>query len=91
MQVTAARKEQFDDDQFVWFLVPVGLRVVAIQHEKTKLYISMNSDSRIFASVNLAFLDFIERTTVFQELYTKDCKFKENVFENYWCIYSSIE
>ena len=56
MQVTAARKEQFDDDQFVWFLVPVGLRVVAIQHEKTKLYISMNSDSRIFASVNLAFL-----------------------------------
>ena len=99
MQVTGCREDQFDKDHFVWYLIPVkgqksngkyliltnyctlsvpckvGLRVVAIQHEKTKLYIAMNSDSRILAS----------------ELYTKDCKFKENVFENYWCIYSSIE
>ena len=75
MQVQGCREDQFDKDHFVWYLIPVGLRVVAIQHEKTKLYIAMNSDSRILAS----------------EVYTKDCKFKENVFENYWCIYSSIE
>ena len=33
----------------------------------------------------------ISPTFSFQEMFTKDCKFKENVFENYWCIYSSIE
>ena len=42
---------------------------------KTQSYVAMNSNGRIFAS----------------EAFTKECKFKENVFENYWCIYSSIE
>ncbi|CBY43668.1 unnamed protein product [Oikopleura dioica] len=35
----------------------------------------MNSSGQIYAT----------------EQFGKECKFKENVFENYWCFYSSIE
>ena len=28
---------------------------------------------------------------IFKEVYTAECKFKESVFENYWCLYSSIQ
>lgn len=27
----------------------------------------------------------------FKDTFSTECKFKENVFENYWCIYSSIQ
>ena len=33
------------------FLIPVGLRVVAIQHEETGFYIAMNTDGMIFTTV----------------------------------------
>ncbi|XP_017717131.1 PREDICTED: fibroblast growth factor 14 isoform X3 [Rhinopithecus bieti] len=55
-------------------LIPVGLRVVAIQGVKTGLYIAMNGEGYLYPS----------------ELFTPECKFKESVFENYYVIYSSM-
>ncbi|XP_076158773.1 fibroblast growth factor 14 isoform X1 [Alosa pseudoharengus] len=55
-------------------LIPVGLRVVAIQSVKTGLYIAMNGEGHLYTS----------------ELFTAECKFKESVFENYYVIYSSL-
>uniref|UniRef100_A0A6I8NUD7 Fibroblast growth factor n=1 Tax=Ornithorhynchus anatinus TaxID=9258 RepID=A0A6I8NUD7_ORNAN len=55
-------------------LIPVGLRVVAIQGVKTGLYIAMNGEGHLYTS----------------ELFTPECKFKESVFENYYVIYSSM-
>ncbi|XP_066436316.1 fibroblast growth factor 14 isoform X2 [Eleutherodactylus coqui] len=55
-------------------LIPVGLRVVAIQGVKTGLYIAMNGEGYLYTS----------------ELFTLECKFKESVFENYYVIYSSM-
>ena len=36
-----------------WLLIPVGLRVVALQNEATSLYIGMNSEGRIYTSVRV--------------------------------------
>ncbi|KAM6139894.1 fibroblast growth factor 14 isoform 3-T3 [Pterocles gutturalis] len=55
-------------------LIPVGLRVVAIQGVKTGLYIAINGEGFLYTS----------------ELFTPECKFKESVFENYYVIYSSM-
>ncbi|XP_053471379.1 fibroblast growth factor 14-like isoform X2 [Ictalurus furcatus] len=55
-------------------LIPVGLRIVAIQSVKTGLYIAMNAEGHLYTS----------------ELFTPECKFKESVFENYYVIYSSM-
>ncbi|KAM6945853.1 fibroblast growth factor 14-like isoform 1-T1 [Aplochiton taeniatus] len=55
-------------------LIPVGLRVVAIQSVKTGHYIAMNGEGLLYSS----------------ELFTAECKFKESVFENYYVIYSSM-
>uniref|UniRef100_A0A8C4SFZ0 Fibroblast growth factor n=1 Tax=Erpetoichthys calabaricus TaxID=27687 RepID=A0A8C4SFZ0_ERPCA len=55
-------------------LIPVGLRVVAIQGTKTGLYIAMNCDGYLYTS----------------EHFTPECKFKECVFENYYVTYSSV-
>ncbi|XP_027709927.1 fibroblast growth factor 14 isoform X3 [Vombatus ursinus] len=55
-------------------LIPVGLRVVAMQGVKTGLYIAMNGEGYLYTS----------------ELFTPECKFKESVFENYYVIYSSM-
>ncbi|XP_015129751.1 fibroblast growth factor 14 isoform X3 [Excalfactoria chinensis] len=55
-------------------LIPVGLRVVAIQGVKTGLYIALNNEGFLYTS----------------ELFTPECKFKESVFENYYVIYSSM-
>ncbi|XP_055786071.1 fibroblast growth factor 14-like isoform X1 [Salvelinus fontinalis] len=55
-------------------LIPVGLRVVAIQSVKMGLYIAMNGEGHLYTS----------------ELFTAECKFKESVFENYYVIYSSM-
>ncbi|XP_038835465.1 fibroblast growth factor 14-like [Salvelinus namaycush] len=55
-------------------LIPVGLRVVAIQSVKMGLYIAMNGEGHLYSS----------------ELFTAECKFKESVFENYYVIYSSM-
>ncbi|MBN3318834.1 FGF11 factor, partial [Atractosteus spatula] len=55
-------------------LIPVGLRIVAIQGTKTGFYIGMNSEGYLYTS----------------EQFTPECKFKESVFENYYVTYSSI-
>ncbi|XP_067879872.1 fibroblast growth factor 14-like [Heterodontus francisci] len=55
-------------------LIPVGLRVVAIQGVKTGLYVAMNCDGYLYTS----------------ERFTPECKFKESVFENYYVTYSSV-
>ncbi|KAM9788206.1 fibroblast growth factor 11 [Neosynchiropus ocellatus] len=55
-------------------LIPVGLRIVAIQGAKTGLYLAMNSDGYLYTSEN----------------FTPECRFKESVFENYYVTYSSM-
>ncbi|XP_076875536.1 fibroblast growth factor 11 [Brachyhypopomus gauderio] len=55
-------------------LIPVGLRIVAIQGAKTSLYLGMNSEGFLYTS----------------EHFNPECKFKESVFENYYVTYSSM-
>uniref|UniRef100_A0A671M3E6 Fibroblast growth factor n=1 Tax=Sinocyclocheilus anshuiensis TaxID=1608454 RepID=A0A671M3E6_9TELE len=55
-------------------LIPVGLRIVAIQGSKTGFYLGMNSEGYIYTSEN----------------FNPECKFKESVFENYYVTYSSM-
>ncbi|XP_016301873.1 fibroblast growth factor 13 [Sinocyclocheilus anshuiensis] len=64
-----------EDSGFTMFnLIPVGLRVVAIQGVQTRLYLAMNSEGYLYTS----------------EHFTPECKFKESVFENYYVTYSSM-
>ncbi|AWO99537.1 putative fibroblast growth factor 12 [Scophthalmus maximus] len=60
-------------DKTLFNLIPVGLRVVAIQGVKAGLYVAMNTDGFLYTS----------------DVFTAECKFKESVFENYYVIYSS--
>lgn len=62
-----------NSDYTLFNLIPVGLRVVAIQGVKAKLYLAMNGEGFLYTS----------------EMFTAECKFKESVFENYYVIYSS--
>ncbi|XP_053363977.1 fibroblast growth factor 12 isoform X1 [Clarias gariepinus] len=62
-----------NSDYTLFNLIPVGLRVVAIQGVKAGLYVGMNAEG------------FLHTSNVF----TPECKFKESVFENYYVIYSS--
>ncbi|XP_057176402.1 fibroblast growth factor 13 isoform X2 [Triplophysa rosa] len=55
-------------------LIPVGLRIVAIQGAKTGFYLGMNSEGYLYTSEN----------------FNPECKFKESVFENYYVTYSSL-
>ena len=50
----------------------------------------MNADGSIFTTV-FSFNRKKNFKLYFQEVYTAECKFKESVFENYWCLYSSIQ
>ncbi|CAL8280190.1 unnamed protein product [Boreogadus saida] len=64
-----------EDSTFTIFnLIPVGLRVVAIQGVQTKMYLAMNNEGFLYTS----------------EHFTPECKFKESVFENYYVTYSSM-
>ncbi|XP_059715052.1 fibroblast growth factor 13 isoform X3 [Haemorhous mexicanus] len=67
-------KEEKDASKALFNLIPVGLRVVAIQGVQTKLYLAMNSEGYLYTS----------------EHFTPECKFKESVFENYYVTYSSM-
>ncbi|XP_017347130.1 fibroblast growth factor 12 isoform X1 [Ictalurus punctatus] len=62
-----------NSDYTLFNLIPVGLRVVAIQGVKAGLYVAMNTEGFLYTS----------------DLFTAECKFKESVFENYYVIYSS--
>ncbi|XP_056592432.1 fibroblast growth factor 13b isoform X2 [Triplophysa dalaica] len=63
-----------DNNYAIFNLIPVGLRVVAIQGVQTKLYLAMNNEGYLYTS----------------EHFTPECKFKESVFENYYVTYSSM-
>ncbi|KAM6188396.1 fibroblast growth factor 11-like [Sarcoramphus papa] len=54
-------------------LIPVGLRVVAIQGARAGRYVAMNGAGLVYASVH----------------FTAECRFKECVFENYHVLYAS--
>ncbi|XP_040203058.1 fibroblast growth factor 11 [Rana temporaria] len=54
-------------------VIPVGLRVVAIQSSACGLYIAMNSEGCLYGSLH----------------FTAECRFKESVFDNYFVTYSS--
>ncbi|NWV23878.1 FGF11 factor, partial [Origma solitaria] len=54
-------------------LIPVGLRVVAIQGTRAGRYVAMNGAGVVYASVH----------------FTPECRFKECVFENYHVLYAS--
>ncbi|XP_062873261.1 fibroblast growth factor 12 isoform X2 [Trichomycterus rosablanca] len=62
-----------NSDYTLFNLIPVGLRVVAIQAVKAGLYVAMNAEGFLYIS----------------DIFTVECKFKESVFENYYVIYSS--
>ena len=38
-------------DNSIFFLIPVGLRIVSIQHMETMLYVAMNSEGRLYSTV----------------------------------------
>ena len=56
----------------LFYLIPVGLRVVAIQHVDTGLYIAMCPDGRAYTC----------------EMFTGECKFKEVCVEQTYVTYS---
>ncbi|KAF4015811.1 hypothetical protein G4228_007329 [Cervus hanglu yarkandensis] len=62
-----------NSDYTLFNLIPVGLRVVAIQGVKASLDVAMNGEGYLYSS----------------DVFTPECKFKESVFENYYVIYSS--
>ncbi|XP_068560858.1 fibroblast growth factor 12-like isoform X1 [Cebidichthys violaceus] len=64
-----------NSDNTLFNLIPVGLRVVAMQGVKAGLYLAMNAEGFLYTS----------------DVFTSECKFKESVFENYYVIYSSTQ
>ncbi|KAL7982962.1 hypothetical protein Chor_013568 [Crotalus horridus] len=63
-----------DGSGFTFFnLIPVGLRVVAIQSTTSGQYVAMNAEGFLYSSAH----------------FTAECRFKECVFENYYVTYSS--
>ncbi|GLD47049.1 fibroblast growth factor 11 isoform X2 [Lates japonicus] len=74
VRLCGGRKGRNDKRPAQFNLIPVGLRIVAIQGAKTGLYLAMNSEGYLYTS----------------EHFTPECKFKESVFENYYVTYSSM-
>ncbi|ROJ25440.1 Fibroblast growth factor 12 [Anabarilius grahami] len=70
---TVSGSKDENSDYTLFNLIPVGLRVVAIQGVKAGLYVAMNGEGFLYST----------------DVFTAECKFKESVFENYYVIYSS--
>ncbi|XP_019716835.1 fibroblast growth factor 12-like isoform X2 [Hippocampus comes] len=70
---TISGNKDENSDNTLFNLIPVGLRVVAMQGVKAGLYVAMNAEGFLYTS----------------DIFTAECKFKESVFENYYVIYSS--
>ncbi|KAG8544579.1 hypothetical protein GDO81_022238 [Engystomops pustulosus] len=62
-----------EKDTALFNVIPVGLRVVAIQSSASCQYVAMNSEGRLYNSIH----------------FTPECRFKESVFDNYFVTYSS--
>ncbi|TMS09515.1 Fibroblast growth factor 12 [Larimichthys crocea] len=58
-----------NSDNTLFNLIPVGLRVVAIQGVKSGFYIGMNGEGSLYGS----------------EMFTPECRFKESVFRELLC------
>nr|BDD69209.1 fibroblast growth factor 12 [Hippocampus abdominalis] len=69
---TISGNKDENSDNTLFNLIPVGLRVVAMQGVKAGLYMAMNAEGFLYTS----------------DIFTAECKFKESVFENYYVIYS---
>ena len=63
------------ENEAIFYLIPVGLRIVAIQHADTGLYIAMDPEGKLYTC----------------EMFTAECKFKEACVENYYVVYSSVQ
>jgi len=72
-EVRGLPKEDPPVEGHIFNLIPVGLRIVCIQHQNTSQYIAMNCEGEVYAT----------------ETFTSECKFKESVFENYYVVYTS--
>ncbi|XP_051522330.1 fibroblast growth factor 12-like isoform X2 [Myxocyprinus asiaticus] len=70
---TISGSKDENSDYTLFNLIPVGLRVVAIQGVKAGLYVAMNGEGFLYST----------------DVFTAECRFKESVFENYYVIYSS--
>ncbi|KTG41748.1 hypothetical protein cypCar_00023835, partial [Cyprinus carpio] len=70
-------------------LIPVGLRIVAIQGAKTGFYLAMNSEGYLYTSMSVLISIFVFFIP-WQDNFNPECKFKESVFENYYVTYSSM-
>nr|XP_025949324.1 fibroblast growth factor 12 isoform X3 [Dromaius novaehollandiae] len=77
-----------NSDYTLFNLIPVGLRVVAIQGVKAGLYVAMNAEGYLYSSMACKGTRLFIRFS-FEDVFTPECKFKESVFENYYVIYSS--
>lgn len=65
--------EEGNDVEAMFYLIPVGLRVVAIQHVLSEEYIAMDIYGKLYAS----------------QTYTVECKFKESCVETAYITYAS--
>lgn len=72
-EVRGLPKETGDEESDVFNLIPVGLRVVCIQHEDTNQYVAINKEGKVYVT----------------QAYSSECKFKESVYENYYVVYTS--
>ncbi|XP_047644804.1 fibroblast growth factor 12 isoform X3 [Phacochoerus africanus] len=88
-----------NSDYTLFNLIPVGLRVVAIQGVKASLYVAMNGEGYLYSSripwksqYSVLFKSALPNLALpanYMDVFTPECKFKESVFENYYVIYSS--
>lgn len=52
-EVRGLPKETGDEESDVFNLIPVGLRVVCIQHEDTNQYVAINKEGKVYVTVSL--------------------------------------
>lgn len=65
-------------------LIPVGLRVVAIQGVQTKLYLAMNSEGYLYTSVSLSLWSWFDYSS-FHLMRNKICCIRVISEEFLWC------
>ncbi|XP_069806931.1 fibroblast growth factor 11 isoform X1 [Dendropsophus ebraccatus] len=73
VRLLGSQRRSINKDPALFNVIPVGLRVVAIQSSACGQYVAMNSEGRLYNSVH----------------FTAECRFKESVFDNYFVTYSS--
>ena len=55
-EVRGMPKETADEDGEVFNLIPVGLRIVCIQHQDTSQYVAINKEGKVYVTVSLILL-----------------------------------